>query len=316
MNITFIGLGNVGAKLAGSLVRNQHQVWVHDLNPEAAQGLCAAGAHWADSAPEAIQDSEVIITCLPSPQASRTIVERDILPNLRPGQIWAEMSTTDSHEIIDLGTKIIAKGGKALDCPVSGGCHRATTGNIAIFAGCDRETFEATLPVLKSMGRRILHTGALGSASVLKVMTNYLATANLVSVTEALTTAKACGMDMNTAYEAFRISSGNSFVHETEGQVILNGSRDINFTMDLVLKDIGLFQALAEERSVPLELSPKLVEIFQDGIARYGGREFSPNIIKRLEEATGLSVLGEGFPAEILDDEPEEEEGYEVHARQ
>ncbi len=314
MKIAFIGLGNVGAKLAGSLVRNGHEVCVHDLKAEAGKQLCAAGAHWADSVPEAIADRAVIITCLPSPQASRAVVESHILPNLEAGQIWAEMSTTDSHEITDLGTRIIAKGGKALDCPVSGGCHRATTGNIAIFAGCTRETFEAMLPVLKSMGRRILHTGALGSASILKVMTNYLATANLVSVSEALTTAKACGMDMNTTYEAFRISSGNSFVHETEGQVILNGSRDISFTMDLVLKDIGLFQSLAEEHSVPLELSPKLIEIFQDGIARYGERELSPNIIKRLEEATGLEVLGEGFPAEILDDEPEEE-GYEVNAQ-
>ena len=314
MKIAFIGLGNVGAKLAGSLVRGGHEVCVHDLKPEAAESLCKAGAHWGASVPEAIKGCAVIITCLPSPKASRAVVENHLLPHLESGQIWAEMSTTDSHEIIDLGTKIIAKGGKALDCPVSGGCHRAATGNIAIFAGCTRETFEAMLPVLKSMGRRILHAGELGSASMLKVMTNYLATANLVSVCEALTTANACGLDMNTTYEAFRISSGNSFVHETEGQVILNGSRDISFTMDLVLKDIGLFQALANERAVPLDLSPKLIEIFQDGIARYGERELSPNIIKRLEDATGLSVLGKGFPAEIFDDEPEEE-GYEVQTQ-
>lgn len=314
MKIAFIGLGNVGAKLAGSLVRGGHEVCVHDLKPEACESLCKAGARWGASVPEAIKGCAVIITCLPSPKASRAVVENHLLPHLESGQIWAEMSTTDSHEIIDLGTKIIAKGGKALDCPVSGGCHRAATGNIAIFAGCTRETFEAMLPVLKSMGRRILHAGELGSASMLKVMTNYLATANLVSVCEALTTANACGLDMNTTYEAFRISSGNSFVHETEGQVILNGSRDISFTMDLVLKDIGLFQALANERAVPLDLSPKLIEIFQDGIARYGERELSPNIIKRLEDATGLSVLGKGFPAEIFDDEPEEE-GYEVQTQ-
>lgn len=313
MKIAFIGLGNVGAKLAGSLVRNGHVVTVHDLNKDAAKDLIAKGADWADSVPKAITGHEVIITCLPSPTASRQVIEEGVLPYLEAGQIWAEMSTTDSHEIIDLGGQIIAKGGRALDCPVSGGCHRAATGNIAIFAGCNRETFEAMLPILQSMGRRILHTGELGSASVLKVMTNYLATANLVSVAEALTTAKACGMDMNVTYEAFRISSGNSFVHETEGQVILNGSRDINFTMDLVLKDIGLFQSLAEEHGVPLELSPELVRIFQDGIKRFGAREFSPNIIKRLEESTGLQVLGEGFPAEILDDELEEA-GYEVLA--
>ena len=155
------------------------------------------------------------------------------------------------------------------------------------------------------MGRRVLHTGNLGSASILKVVTNYLATANLVSICEALITTKASGLDLATAYEAIRISSGNSFVHETESQVILNGSRDINFTMDLVLKDISLFQEIAERHQVPLELSPLLIRIFQDAEARYGSREWSPNVIRRLEDVTGLDVRAPGFPAEMVDDEPE-----------
>jgi len=155
------------------------------------------------------------------------------------------------------------------------------------------------------MGRQVLHTGPLGTASVLKVVTNYLATANLVSICEALVTTEATGLDLATAYEAIRISSGNSFVHETESQVILNGSRDINFTMDLVLKDISLFQEIAERVQVPLEISPLLISIFQDAQDRYGSREWSPNVIKRLEDATGLVVQAAGFPPEILDDEPE-----------
>ncbi|MCH9758874.1 MAG: NAD-binding protein, partial [Proteobacteria bacterium] len=207
-----------------------------------------------------------------------------------------------------------AAGGSAIDCPVSGGCHRAATGNIAIFAGCERSVFEQALPVLTKMGRRVLHTGGLGSASILKVLTNYLATANLVSVSEALVTAKMAGMDLATAYEAIRISSGNSFVHETESQVILNGSRDINFTMDLVLKDISLFQSIAEEAGVPLELSPLLIKIFKDGQEKYGPREWSPNIIRRLEEQCQTRVEAEGFPAEMTDDEPEAE-GYEIKVR-
>jgi 3-hydroxyisobutyrate dehydrogenase len=227
------------------------------------------------------------------------------------GKIWLEMSTTDEAEVKRLGKKVIAQGAAAVDCPVSGGCHRADTGNISIFAGCEREVFEQVLPLLKSLGRRILHTGPLGSASVLKVLTNYLATANLVSCCEALVTAKAAGMDLNTTYEAIKISSGTSFVHETESQVILNGSRDISFTMDLVSKDIGLFQDIAERHNVPLELSPLLVSIFKDGGDRYGSRELSPNIIRRLEDATGLSITAPGFPAEMVDDEPEEP-GYEV----
>ena len=191
-----------------------------------------------------------------------------------------EMSSNDETEVKRLGEKIIAKGGAAVDCPVSGGCHRAATGNISIFAGCDRDTFERILPILTRLGRRVLHTGPLGSASVLKVMTNYLATANLIACGEAMTVCKAAGMDLATTYEAIRISSGNSFCHETESQVVLNGSRDIGFTMDLVKKDIGLFQDIADRAGVPIELNPKMIEIFDDGIERYGPREHSPNIIR------------------------------------
>jgi len=256
---------------------------------------------------------DAVITCLPSPAASAAVMAQ-MLPHVRAGKIWMEMSTTDQTEVTRLGAGVIAAGGRAVDCPVSGGCHRAATGNIAIFAGCERATFEAILPLLTKMGRRVLHTGDLGSASVLKVVTNYLATANLISCAEALTVAKAAGMDLNTAFEAIRISSGNSFVHETESQVILNGSRDISFTMDLVKKDIGLFQSVADRAGVPLDLNPLMIEIFEDAIARFGPRELSPNIIRRLEDATGLEILAPGFPPEIVDDEPEEA-GFEVRPR-
>ncbi len=313
MKIGFIGLGNVGGKLAGSILRNGHELMVRDLDANAAQPFLDDGASWAESPKEMAEACEVVVTCLPSPAACAAVLEADdgLLAGLGPGKVWLEMSTTDEAEVKRLGQRVKDVGAEPVDCPVSGGCHRAATGNIAIFAGCERSTFEKVLPVLTTMGRRVLHTGDLGTASMLKVMTNYLATANLLTVCEALVTSAAAGMDLNTTYEAIAISSGNSFVHETEGQVILNGSRDINFTMDLVKKDIGLFQSIAERNGVPLEISPVLIDIFNDGIERYGEREWSPNIIKRLEEATGLSILAPGFPAEMTDDEPEEP-GYEV----
>ena len=308
LRVGFIGLGNVGGKLAGSLLRNGYDTVVRDLDRDVAQPFLDAGAAWAESPKEMAEQCDLIITCLPSPAASAAVMEADdgLLAGLGPGKIWAEMSTTDEAEVKRLGAKVAEVGAVPVDCPVSGGCHRAATGNISIFAGCDRETFERMLPVLTTLGRRVLHTGDLGSASVLKVVTNYLATANLISLSEALTTSAAAGMDLATTYEAIRISSGNSFVHETESQVILNGSRDISFTMDLVLKDISLFQAVADRHDVPLEMNPLMIDIFTDAQNRYGPREWSPNVIRRLEDATGLSVLADGFPAEMVDDEPEE----------
>lgn len=310
LKVGFVGLGNVGGKLSGSLLRNGVDVQVHDLNADLVQSFVDLGATAGGNPAQMMRNCDAVITCLPSPAASDAVMQ-EMLPEVSDGKIWMEMSTTDEAEVKRLGALVIAAGGRAVDCPVSGGCHRAATGNISIFAGCDRETFDTILPFLTTMGRRVLHTGELGSASVLKVVTNYLATANLISCAEALVVSKAAGMDLNVAFEAIRISSGNSFVHETESQVILNGSRDISFTMDLVKKDIGLFQEVADRANVPLELNPKMIEIFDDGIDRYGLRELSPNIIRRLEDATGLDIRAPGFPPEMTDDEPEEP-GYEV----
>jgi len=313
MKVGFIGLGNAGSKLAGSLLRNGYDLTVRDLNKEFVNKFVERGANTGLSPKEMAEHCDVMITCLPSPKVCSEVMESKdgVLAGLSKGKIWLEMSTTDEAEIRRIGALVDAIGALPIDCPVSGGCHRADTGNISIFAGCKREAFELALPILTTMGRRVLHTGDLGTASKLKVMTNYLATVNLTSIAEALTTMKALGMDMNVTYEAIKASSGNSFVHETESQVILNGSRDISFTMDLVSKDVGIFNELAKRKGLDLEIAPLIVDIFKDGEKRYGPRELSPNIIKRLEEKIGIEVLGEGFPPEILDDEPEET-GYEV----
>jgi len=313
LRIGFIGLGNVGSQLAGNLLRHGVALTVRDIDAARVAALVAGGARAAASPRELAASVDVVITCLPSPAVCAAVMETEdgVLAGLAPGALWLEMSTTDHEEVRRLAARVAERGATALECPVSGGCHRAASGNISIFAGGTRAAFERALPVLAILGQRILHTGPLGSASQLKVLTNYLCTVHLAALAEALTVARVAGLDLNTAYEAIRISSGNSFVHETESQVILNGSRDINFTMDLVLKDVGLFDALAGSLGVPLELSPLVLAIFRDGARRYGGRELSPNIIRRLEEACGVRVLGTGFPAQLTDAEPKVA-GYEV----
>ena len=224
------------------------------------------------------------------------------------------MSSTDVADLKRLGQLVETKGADALDCPVSGGCHRAATGNIAIFAGGRREAFERVLPLLTAMGRNVLHTGELGTASIMKVATNYLAGVQLISTGEAFMVAKKAGVDLGVAYEAIRISSGNSFVHETEGQLILNGSYDINFTMDLEVKDLSLFDELGKAYEVPLELSPLCVEIMKDGLKRYGPRVWSSMVVKRLEDDCGVDLRAPGFP-EYLTDNESEQIGTEVIVR-
>jgi len=314
MTIGFIGLGAVGAKLAGNLLSEDVPLCVFDLDEEKTKAFVARGAMAAEGAADVMRRCDTVITSLPSPAASEAVLAA-MLPEMGPGKTWVEMSTTDPDVITAQAARVAHTGAVAVEAPVSGGCHRAATGNISVFVGGPRRQFEAILPLMQILGRRILHTGDVGTASKLKVMTNYLATANLLTLCEALTTMKACGLDMATTFEAIKISSGNSFVHETESQLILSGSRDVDFTMDLVLKDVGLFQSLADAHKVPLELAPLVIDMMSDGQVQFGTRAQSDRMVERLEAATGLSVLAEGFPQELVDDEPKAR-GSEVLPRQ
>jgi len=313
MKVGFIGLGNVGGKLAGSLLRNNFDLVVRDLDKILTQSFKKSGAKVANSAKELAEQVDLIITCLPSPKICAEVMEADdgVISGLSENKIWLEMSTTDEAEIKRIGKKILEKKAIPLDGPVSGGCHRAATGNIAIFVGGERNAFDKILPALTVMGRKVLHTGELGSATVLKVITNYLASVHLVALGEAWTVAKKSNLDLAKAYKGIAVSSGNSFVHETESQVILNGSYNINFTMDLVLKDTGLFNDLAKKLGAPLEISPKVVEIFKDGQKKYGSRAWSSMIVKRMEDLNNIDFRANGFPEELTDNEPEEK-GYEI----
>ena len=313
MKVGFIGLGNVGGKLAGSLLRNKFDLTVRDLDKNLTKPFVEQGAKFANTAKELAEKVDLIITCLPSPEICSEVMEGSdgILNGLSENKIWLEMSTTDEAEVKRIGQKVIEKKAIPLDGPVSGGCHRAATGNIAIFVGGEREAFNKILPALTVMGRKILHTGELGSASVLKVITNYLASVHLVALGEAWTVAKKSNLDLTKAYKGIAVSSGNSFVHETESQVILNGSYNINFTMDLVLKDTGLFDELAKKLNASLEISPKIVDIFKDGQKKYGSRAWSSMIVKRMEDINQINFRAEGFPKELVDNEPEKR-GHEI----
>ena len=313
MKIGFIGLGNVGGKLANSLLRNKFDLTVRDLEENLTKDFVNNGAKVTKSSKELAEKVDLIITCLPSPKICSEVMEAKdgVINGLSENKIWLEMSTTDESEVKRLGKLVTAKGATPLDGPVSGGCHRAATGNIAIFVGGERKAFEKILPTLTVMGRKILHTGELGSASVLKVITNYLASVHLAALGEAWTVAKKSNLNLAKTYNGIAVSSGNSFVHETESQVILNGSYNINFTMDLVEKDMTLFNDLAAKLNAPLEISPLVLDIFKDGHKKYGSRAWSSMIVKRMEDLNKIDFRAKGFPSELKDNEPEEK-GYEI----
>tara|TARA_B100000029_G_scaffold418009_1_gene422898 strand:- start:1204 stop:2145 length:942 start_codon:yes stop_codon:yes gene_type:complete len=313
MKIGFIGLGNVGSKLAGSLLRNKFDLTVYDLDKTITEEFRSKGVKTANSIGKLTEEVDIIITCLPSPEVCEDVMlgENGILNNISKDKIWVEMSTTDQKEVIRLGKLIKEKGAIPLEAPVSGGCHRAATGNIAVFVGGERNAFEKILPILTCMGRKILHVGELGTASILKVITNYLASVHLAALGEAWTIAKKYNLNLKKTYEGIKISSGNSFVHETESQVILNGSYNINFTMDLVEKDMALFDKLSKDFNLNLEIAPFVLDIFKDAKEKFGSRAWSSMVVKRLEDKYGINFREKGFPNELVDNE-NEVKGHEV----
>ncbi len=301
MRYGFIGLGNLGAKLAASLVKHGFDVTVTDLSKPAAASLLAAGAKWADDPQAVAEQADAVITCLPSPSVSMKVLTgpRGVLAGLRPGCTWIEMSTNDQTEIEKMAALARAKGIDVLEAPVTGGVHLAASGAITVIVGGEKEVFEKHRPAFEAMGGRIFHVGELGKASIIKVITNMLAFIHLVADGEALMLAKKGGLDLAQAWEVIKASSGTSFVHETEGQLILNGSYNINFTMDLACKDLGFALGFGRDFGVPLDLASMTHQTFIRARSAYGGGAWSPQVVKLLEDTVGTDLRAEGFPDEL-----------------
>jgi 3-hydroxyisobutyrate dehydrogenase len=295
MRYGYIGLGNLGGHLATSLLRAEFDVGVFDRDPAALKRLREAGARIATSAADLAAHSDAVITCLPSPAVTEAVLG-EILPAMKPGTTWIEMSTLGRDEILRLAARAAEHGVRTMELPVTGGVHLAAQGKITMLAGGDRDLFDAHLPALKVMGDQIFHMGKLGNAAIIKVITNMLAFIHLVADGEALMLAKRGGLDLGQAWAAIKASSGTSFVHETEGQLILNGSYDIAFTMDLALKDLGFAMDFGREFGVPLDLAGLTNQTFVKGKAAYGGGAQSTQIVKLLEDVLETDLRAPGFP--------------------
>jgi len=294
----FVGLGNLGRHLAVNLCRGGFEVGVNDLKPSAADAVLAAGARWVNSIAELAASSDCLITCLPSPAATAAVLEL-ALPALGRGSTWIEMSTNDFREIEALAARAQELGVATLACPVTGGVHRAEAGDITVLVGGAQQVYAMHEPALKAMGGRVIYLGGIEQSTVTKVVTNMLAFIHLIAAGEALMLCAKAGVDLRAAFEAIAASSGNSFVHETESQVILNGSYDIGFTMDLACKDAGFALEFGRRFGVPLRLAGVMEQTFIEGRAKYGGGASSSMIVKLLEDSVGTPLRAPGFPARL-----------------
>ncbi len=299
-NIGFIGLGNVGEKIANNILKGNYNLFVNDLKRNKSKNLIKKGATWCSTMKELANNTSIIITCLPSPSSVNKVLGK-LIPFMNSNHLWIEMSTTDESEMNRLSKICLKRKINTLEAPITGGQHRAESGNISIFVGGNKKNYNRAFNLLSVIGYQILYCGKLGNASTLKVVTNYLASINLISIGEALMVCKKYGIDLKTSYNGIRISSGNSFVNETETQLILNGSYNVGFTMDLVCKDVGLFDKLTDKYKIPAKISNLMNKIFLEGKKKYGGRSLSTKIVKILEEKCNENLRAPGFPNKLID---------------
>ena len=299
MKYGYVGLGNLGGHIAASLIRHGFDVTVYDLDKSLADRHMVAGAKWAATPKELAQQVDHVFTCLPSPIVSEKVLVQ-LLQGMKPGATWIENSTNGRDEIIRLSEMAKAKDIRTLEAPVTGGVHLAARGEITVLAAGDKDLFDFHHKALEAIGNKIFHMGPIGSAAIIKVITNMLAFIHLVADAEALMLAKRGGIDLGQAWQAIKASSGTSFVHETEGQLILNVSYDIAFSMDLALKDLGFAMNFGKEFGVPLDLASLTNQTFMKGKAAYGGAAQSTQIAKLLEDMLKTDLRAEGFPARLV----------------
>tara|TARA_Y100000768_G_scaffold385186_1_gene370767 strand:+ start:407 stop:1342 length:936 start_codon:yes stop_codon:yes gene_type:complete len=307
-SIGFIGIGNVGSNLANNLLKSNNNVFVFDKDIKSYSKLKRLKNKPCKNLEQLAKNSKIIITCLPSPNSVKKVIE-NISQYMTRQHLWIEMSTTDKNEMIRLSKLVNSKGAEVLECPITGGEHRAKSGNISILVSGKKNIFKKNFSILSLLGHEILYCGKIGNASILKIITNYLASLHLMGIGEALTVSKKNKIDLGLTYKAIKISSGNSFVNETETKVILSGSYDVGFTMDLVKKDIGLFNKLG--KNLKLELGNYLNKKFNLGIKKLGKRSFSTSIIKLIENESKIKLRAKNFPKQLFDKQ-KKQKGVEV----
>jgi 3-hydroxyisobutyrate dehydrogenase len=295
MKVGFIGLGHMGGPMSANILAAGHDLVVHDVRPDAAAALLAAGATWAGSPRATGAGREVVITMLPTPRhVAEVLLGPDgLLDGLAPGAIWVDM-TTSVPEVAD---RVLALARTrhvgVLDAPVSGMAAGAKAGTLQIFVGGDAADYHRIRPVLEAMGDpdKILHVGGNGAGYTIKLMINLLWFAHLTATAEVLTVGVRAGVDLATLRRCLLASpAASNFLERDVLSVLERGDYDDSFALALACKDLGLAVDLARQTGVPAEVSALVEQIYRRARAQYGddGGEMLP--IRLLEDLTSTPL--------------------------
>jgi 3-hydroxyisobutyrate dehydrogenase len=295
MKVGFIGLGRMGAPMSSNILAAGHDLLVHDVRPDAAAGLLAAGAAWAGSPRQAAADRDVVITMLPGPSQVAEVLHgpSGLLGGLPAGAIWMDMSTS-APAVADNARSLAGSHGAAvLDAPVSGGVTGARDGTLQIFVGGAAEDYLRVRPLLAAMGdpARILHVGPPGAGYTVKLMINLLWFAHLTITAEVLTVGVRAGVDPGVLRRSLLASAAASHFLEYDALSVLErGDFDNSFVLALACKDLGLAVDLARQTGVPAEVSALVEQIYRRARAQYGDEGGQMLPMKLLEDLTKTPI--------------------------
>ena len=299
MNIGFIGLGHMGEPAALLLAGKGFDLTVHDRLPERGERLLAAGAGWADSPAEVAARADTVITSLPGPPQVKEVVNgaNGLMKGMREGTTWIDMSTSDLHQMAELNKRFASHGVAVLESTATGGVQAAWEGHVTLFVGGEQSVFDNQRPVLEAIADRIFFMGALGNATITKLITNTMLFITQAALTEGLLLGKKAGLDLSHLLEAIQGSYAGSFVADVDGPQILDGSYDPTFEVGLVTKDLRLGTALGEEYEAPLDVVKFVAERVYHAHEKYGEHAGALVAAKMLEEASGVSLRAPWPPA-------------------
>ncbi|HEV8678153.1 MAG TPA: 3-hydroxyisobutyrate dehydrogenase [Stellaceae bacterium] len=283
--IGFIGLGNMGAPMAANLVKAQHHVTGFDLVAASVATLAENGGHAAASAAEATAAGDIVITMLPAgPQVRAVYLGPDgVIARAKPGALLLDCSTIDVETARLVAAEAAAKGLQMLDAPVSGGTIGAAAATLTFMVGGEASAFARAEPLLRAMGRTIVHAGPSGNGQSAKICNNMILAASMIAVCEGFALAEKLGLPAQTLFDICSTSTSQCWAMTgycpVPGPVPAapsNRGYAAGFTAANMLKDLRLAQQAAGATAAATPLgaaAANLYQLYVDGGA--GGLDFS-----------------------------------------
>ena len=252
--VGFIGLGIMGASMAGHLLRGGHSLHVYNRTASRAEALLAAGAHWQDSPGAVAAAADVVITMVGTPDDVEAIYfgSEGIVARAREGALLIDMTTSSPALAERIAVAAAARGLRALDAPVSGGDVGAREAKLSIMVGGDAEAFRRAQPILALMGTRIVRQGGPGAGQHTKLCNQIVIASTMLGVCEGLTYAQRSGLDAPTVLESIGGGAAGSFLLNNLGPRILREDFAPGFMIDHLVKDLRIAHGESERLALDL----------------------------------------------------------------